>query len=42
MPSPVRTIPYVNLAAQWESEREDLLPVVERVLASGTYIEGLT
>jgi len=40
VPSPVRTIPYVNLAAQWESEREDLLPVVERVLASGTYIGG--
>ena len=40
MPSPVRPIPYVNLASQWESERKELLPVVERVLASGTYIGG--
>ena len=33
-------IPYVNLAAQWASEREELLPLIEDVLASGQYIGG--
>lgn len=36
----IRPIPYVNLAAQWEAEREKLLPIVEKVLASGQYIGG--
>ena len=33
-------IPYVNIAAQWASEREELLPLIENVLASGQYIGG--
>ena len=33
-------VPYVNLAAQWEKEREQLLPIVDQVLASGAYIGG--
>ena len=33
-------IPYVNLSAQWEEEREHLLPIIERVMASGQYIGG--
>lgn len=36
----IRRIPYVNLAAQWEVEREQLLPIIEKVLASGQYIGG--
>lgn len=33
-------IPYVNLAAQWQAEREKLLPIIEGVLASGHYVGG--
>lgn len=33
-------IPYVNLVAQWENERDELLPIIDRVLASGQYIGG--
>ena len=33
-------IPYVNIAAQWASERQELLPLIEKVLASGQYIAG--
>jgi dTDP-4-amino-4,6-dideoxygalactose transaminase len=33
-------IPYVNIAAQWASEREELLPLIDDVLASGQYIGG--
>jgi dTDP-4-amino-4,6-dideoxygalactose transaminase len=33
-------IPYVNLTAQWESERDFLLPEIEKVLASGQYVGG--
>ena len=25
-------IPYVNLQAQWEEEKDDLLPIIEKVL----------
>ena len=31
---------YVNLAAQWEQEKTDLLPIIESVLAKGDYIAG--
>ena len=31
---------YVDLAKQWEIEKEFLLPVIEEVLASGSYIGG--
>jgi dTDP-4-amino-4,6-dideoxygalactose transaminase len=33
-------IPYVDLAAQYAAEREQLLPIIEDVLASGVYIGG--
>ncbi len=33
-------MPYVNLAAQWEQEREQLLPIIDRILSSGAYIGG--
>ncbi len=33
-------IPYVNLIAQWESERDELLSIIDNVLASGQYIGG--
>lgn len=35
-----RRIPYVDLAAQYREERAELLAVVERVLAGGSYIGG--
>jgi dTDP-4-amino-4,6-dideoxygalactose transaminase len=31
-------IPYVNLVAQWQEEKEELLPIIEKILASGQYI----
>ncbi|MBC8226213.1 MAG: DegT/DnrJ/EryC1/StrS family aminotransferase [Gammaproteobacteria bacterium] len=33
-------IPYINLSAQWEDEKNDLLPIIENVLRSGQYILG--
>ena len=33
-------IPYVNLAAQWEDERSELLPIIEHALSSGQYVGG--
>ena len=33
-------IPYVNLSAQWLSERDELIPIIDKVLASGQYIGG--
>ena len=33
-------VPYVNISAQWASQRADLLPLIEEVLASGQYIGG--
>lgn len=33
-------VSYVNLPAQWEQEKKELLPVIENVLASGNYIGG--
>lgn len=31
---------YVDLAAQWEEDKDELLPIIESVLASGQYILG--
>ena len=36
----MRQVPYVDLAAQWQNEKEQLLPIIEKVLASGQYILG--
>ena len=33
-------IPYVDLSAQWEIERDELLPIIEKIMASGTYVNG--
>jgi len=34
------TVPYVNLAAQYAAERESLLPIIDKVLASGQWVGG--
>ena len=34
-------IPYVNLGAQWHDDREDLLPIIDNLLASGHYVGGV-
>lgn len=36
----MRQVPYVDLAAQWRHEKDRLLPIIEKVLASGQYILG--
>ena len=33
-------IPYVDLSAQWSEERHELLPLIEKTLASGQYVGG--
>ena len=33
-------IPYVNLQAQWKEEKDDLLPIIEKVFSSGQYVGG--
>ena len=33
-------IPYVNLKAQWQEEKDDLLPIIEKVLSRGQYVFG--
>ena len=33
-------VPYVNLAKQWASERDELLPILDKVLSEGQYIGG--
>jgi len=33
-------IPYVNFVKQWEQEKQELFPIVEKVLSSGQYIAG--
>ena len=40
MSSSVKKIPYVNLKNQWKQERNDLLPIIDRVLESGQYVGG--
>ncbi len=33
-------VPYVNFVAQWQEERDSLMPIIEQVMASGQYIGG--
>lgn len=33
-------IPYVNLSAQWQEERAELLPIIDKVLLTGQWIGG--
>ena len=40
MPSSSIKIPYVNIKAQWQEERNELLPIIDRILASGQYVGG--
>jgi dTDP-4-amino-4,6-dideoxygalactose transaminase len=35
-----RQIPYVTLAAQYAEERDELLPIVDRALATGQFVGG--
>ena len=37
---PNRTVPYVNLAAQFEEERQEVLRCVDAVFARGDFIDG--
>jgi len=37
--SPVQ-IPYVNLVSQWQDDRHELLPIIDKVLGSGQYVGG--
>ena len=34
------SVPYVDLAAQWQNEKQELLPIIESVMSSGQYVGG--
>ena len=36
------SVPYVDLVAQWEEEKLDLLPIIESVMSSGQFVGGET
>lgn len=40
MSSFANKIPYVDLKNQWKEERDDLLPIIDRLLESGKYVGG--
>ena len=40
MPSSSIQIPYVNMKAQWQEERNELLPIIDKILNSGQYVGG--
>ena len=33
-------ISYISLTSQWADEKDDLLPIIERILSSGQYVGG--
>lgn len=33
-------IPYVNLNAQWQDDRDELLPIIDNILSIGQYVGG--
>lgn len=33
-------IPYINLIAQWEDEKDSLLPIIDSVMATGVFVGG--
>lgn len=33
-------IPYVNLGAQWQSEKDELWPIIEEIMSSGVLVGG--
>ena len=34
------TVPYIDLSAQWQDEKKDLLPIIESVMSSGQFVGG--
>ena len=40
MQSSISRIPYVNLQKQWLEERDDLLPIIDKVLESAQFVGG--
>ena len=40
MKSNISRIPYVNLQKQWLDERDDLLPIIDKVLESAQFVGG--
>ena len=40
MPKKSYQIPYVNLSAQWQDDRDELLPIIDEVLSRGQYVGG--
>ena len=40
MPENPTQIPYVNLGDQWQDDRPELLPIIDKVLGSGQYVNG--
>ena len=40
MKSSVKKIPYVNLKKQWLEERDELLPIIDKVLESAQLVGG--
>ena len=34
------SVPFVDLAAQWQDETKDLLPIIESVMSSGQFVGG--
>ena len=41
MPDSPSQIPYVNLGAQWQDDREELLPIIDKLFGSGHYVGGM-
>ena len=35
-----KQIPYVNLQEQWLEERDDLLPIMDKVFANAQFVGG--
>lgn len=33
-------ISYINLGAQWQEDRDDLLPIIDKILGKGQYVGG--
>ena len=40
MPDNPIYIPYVNLGAQWQEDREELLPIIDNLFSRGHYVGG--
>ena len=34
----IKNVPYVDLVAQWRSERDEIFPIIEGILKSGQYV----